>query len=97
MPWTMQRMSEEQLAASFDGLVDTLDSDTMLSIYENSISPGSYHENMKDFGVVSLDAPSSISIYADNFEDKEAISAGIDDYNASVDEEEKITYADFEG
>ena len=69
----------------------------MLSIYENSISPGSYDENMKDFGVVSLDAPSSISIYADNFEDKEAISAGIDDYNASVNEEEKITYADFAG
>src|SRR5690625_3000774 len=97
MPGTMQGMSEEQLAASFDGLVETLDSETMLSIYENSISPGSYDENMKDFGVVSLDAPSSISIYADNFEDKEAISAGIDDYNASVDEEEKITYADFEG
>ena len=97
MPGTMQGMSEEQLAASFDGLVETLDSETMLSIYENSISPGSYDENMKDFGVVSLDAPSSISIYADNFEDKEAISAGIDDYNASVNEEEKITYADFEG
>lgn len=97
MPGTMPGMSEEQLAASFDGLVETLDSETMLSIYENSISPGSYDENMKDFGVVSLDAPSSISIYADNFEDKEAISAGIDDYNASVDEEEKITYADFAG
>lgn len=97
MPGTMPGMSEEQLAASFDGLVETLDSETMLSIYENSISPGSYDENMKDFGVVSLDAPSSISIYADNFEDKEAISAGIDDYNASVNEEEKITYADFAG
>ena len=97
MPGAMPGISEEQLAASFDGLVETLDSESLLSIYDNSISPGSYDDNMKAFGVVSLDAPSSISIYADNFEDKEAISAGIDDYNASVDEEEKITYADFAG
>lgn len=97
MPDGMPTMSEEQLAASFDSLVETLDSETLLSIYDNSISAGSYDDNMEAFGVVSLDAPSSISIYADNFEDKEAISAGIDDYNASVDDEEKITYADFAG
>src|SRR5699024_5301350 len=96
-PGPMEGMSEEQLGASVDGRVETLDSETMLSSYENSITPGSYDENMKDSGVVSVDATTSISIYADNFEDKEAISAGIDDYNASVDEEEKITYAEFEG
>ena len=97
MPSAMPDMGEEQLAASFDGLVENLDSETLLSIYDSSISTGSYDDNMEAFGVISLDAPSSINIYADNFEDKEAISAGIDDYNASVDEEEKITYADFAG
>lgn len=91
------QMSEEQLAAGFDSLVETLDSEALISIYDDSISPGSYEENMEAFGVISLDAPSSISIYADDFEDKEAISAGIDDYNASASEEEQITYADFAG
>src|SRR5699024_5788104 len=97
MSSAMPDMGEEQLAASFDGLVENLDSETLLSIYDSSISTGSYDDNMEAFGVISLDAYSSINIYADNFEDKEAISAGIDDYNASVDEEEKITYADFAG
>ena len=90
-------MSEEQLAAGFDQLIADLDSETLLEIYDSSISTGSYDDNMHDFGVVSLDAPSSISIYADNFEDKDAISAGIEAYNATVDEEEQITYADFAG
>ena len=93
----IQGMAEEQLAANFDGLIITLDDETLLSIYDSSISTGSYDDNMEAFGVISLDAPSSISIYADNFEDKEAISAGIEDYNTSVNEEEKITYADFAG
>lgn len=96
-PGAIPEMGEEQLAASFDGLVETFDSETLLSIYDTSLSPGSYDDNMEEFGVISLDAPSSISIYADNFEDKEAISAGIADYNASVEDEEKITYTDFAG
>lgn len=97
MPGAGPAMTEEQLAAGFDGLVAGLEDDALLDIYDNSISTGSYDENMEAFGVISLDAPSSISIYADNFEDKEAISAGIDSYNETVDEEEQITYADFAG
>lgn len=90
-------MTEEQLAAGFDQLVADLDSETFVDIYDSSISTGSYDDNMDQFGVVSLDAPSSINIYADNFEDKDAISAGIESYNKTVDEEEQITYADFAG
>src|SRR5690625_7472542 len=95
MPGEMPAMSEEQLAAGFDGLVDSFDSETLLSIYDNSISPGNYDDNMANFGAISLDAPSSIRIYADNFEDKEAISAGIDIYNVFVDEVVIITYVVF--
>lgn len=97
MPGQTAQMTEEQLAAGFDQLVAELDSETLLNIYDTSISNSSYDDNMKAFGVVSLDAPSSISIYADNFEDKDAISAEIEAYNATVDEEEQITYADFAG
>lgn len=90
-------MTEEQLAAGFDQLVADLDSEALLDIYDSSISTGSYDDNMKEFGVVSLDAPSSISIYADNFEDKDAISTEIEAYNKTVEEEKQITYADFAG
>lgn len=91
------QMTEEQLAAGFDQLVADLDDETLLDIYDSSISTGNYDDNMKAFGVVSLDAPTSISIYADNFEDKDAISAEIEAYNETVSEEEQITYADFAG
>lgn len=97
MPGAMPMMGEEEFAAGFDNLVAGLDDEALLNIYDTSISSGSFDDNMDAFGVVSLDAPSSISIYADNFEDKEAISAGIENYNKTVDEEEQITYSDFAG
>ena len=62
-----------------------------------ALSPGSYEDNMKAFGYVSLDVPSSISLYADNFEDKEAIVACIENYNMATSAENKINYTDYVG
>lgn len=93
----MLNMSETELAASLDAYLQNPEDDMLLSVYETYITPGSYDENMEKFGVVSLDAPSSISIYADSFEDKDGISACIDDYNASAADENKITYTDYIG
>ena len=43
-------------------------------------------KNMKNFGVVSLDTPSGINIYADTFEDKDKISEIIEsDYIIDLD------------
>ena len=50
---------------------------------------------MKKFGKVSYDAPASISIYTDSFEDKNAVSACIERYNDNADEAGKITYTDY--
>ena len=69
----------------------------LLGMYEIYISPGSYEDNMKAFGYVSLDVPSSISLYADNFEDKEAIVACIENYNMTASAENKINYTDYVG
>lgn len=77
-------MSEEQLAAMLDEYLKSPDDDTLLKIYDAYISTGSYDDNMTTFGVVSLDAPSSISIYTDSFENKEAISDCIEDYNSTA-------------
>lgn len=90
----MTGMSETQLASMLDA---NLDDNALLSIYDSYISTGSYDENMKTFGVVSLDAPSAINIYADSFEDKDAIADYIEKYNESVDEEYQITYTDYVG
>ena len=90
----MMAMDETQLALVLD---ENLDDDALLSIYDNYISSGSYDDNMKNFGVVSLDAPSSINIYCDSFEDKDAVADCIQKYNESVDDEYQITYTDYVG
>ena len=60
------------------------------------------HEgNLERLGVVDLDTPSSISIYANTFEDKEMISQLIEDYNLTQqengDDTNVITYNDIVG
>jgi len=90
-------MSESELAASLDSYLKNPSEDVLLMIYNSSISPGSYDDNMSSFGLVSLDAPSSISIYADTFENKDAISASIEHYNDAAAQEDRITYTDYVG
>ena len=90
----MMSMNETQLAAALD---ENLDVEALLSIYDHYISTGTYDDNMKTFGVVSLDAPSSINIYCDSFEDKDVIADYIGKYNELVDEESQITYTDYVG
>ncbi len=88
-------LDEAGLAAMMDDYLKNPKDDVLLDIYNAYISPGSYDENMEEFGVVSLDAPSSISIYTDSFENKDLISACIEDYNKAAREEDKITYTDY--
>ena len=92
----LDSMTETQLAAMLDSYLENPKDEEMLSIYDNYIDVGSYDDNMKNFGYVSLGAPSSISIYADTFEDKDSISDCIDKYNKDVkDDKDKITYTDY--
>ena len=60
-----------------------------------------YEGNLERLGVVDLDTPSSISIYANTFEDKEMISQLIEDYNLTQqengDDTNVITYNDIVG
>ncbi len=93
----MMAMDESQLAQTFDMYLADPDDQTLLSIYEMYISTGDFDDNMNDFGVVSLDAPTSISIYTDSFENKDFISDCIEEYNENASEEDKITYTDYIG
>jgi putative ABC transport system permease protein len=91
----MMAMGENELASMFDQYLASAGDETLIKIYDEYISTGNYDDNLSAFGVVSLDAPTSINIYADSFEAKEEISRCIEEYNASASEENKITYTDY--
>ena len=55
----------------------------------------SYEGNLKNLGVVSMDTPSSISIFVDSFEAKDGVAECIEHYNENVSSEAKITYTDY--
>ena len=88
---------ESQLASMLDLFLQNPDDSILLNFYNHYINTGSYDENMSAFGVVNLASPSSISIYADSFEDKDAIADSITDYNATASQSDQITYTDYIG
>ncbi len=90
-------MSEEEIAAMLDQIIAELSDEELSEIYDLYISTGTYDQNMYYFGVIDFDKPTQIDIYADSFEDKDAIVDCIDDYNDSVEEDDKIVYTDYVG
>ena len=89
-------LDESAQAAALDQyLAGRPDQDLLLQVYDQYVAGSSYEDNMAAFGKVSYDAPSSISLYADSFEDKDAIAACIEAYNADKDEDQQITYTDY--
>lgn len=53
-----------------------------------------YDSNLKKIGIVNLDKPSTINIYAKDFDSKETLSNLITDYNKNTTEENQISYTD---
>lgn len=89
-------MDENTMAAALDQwIANDPDEDILLKFYDEYIAGSTYEENLENFGKVSYDAPSSISIYADSFEDKDSISECIENYNETTDEDTQITYTDY--
>ncbi len=94
----LSSMTEEsKLAEKMDEwLENEADTETLLTIYDQYIGDTTYEDNLSDFGLISYDAPSSISIYTDSYEDKNMVSACIEEYNDSQKNEDfKITYTDY--
>ena len=90
-------MSPEMSMASMleNYLNDSPNTTTLLTIYNDYISGKSLEKNLASFGAVSYDSPSSISIYADSFENKDAIGKVIENYNNTVNKDSKISYTDY--
>lgn len=68
-------------------------------LYDNYMPPthsdSTYQENLDLMGYVDLDSPSSISLYADTFKEKDQIADLITAYNQQVAEEDQINYTDY--
>ena len=95
-------MSQDRLAGMLDAALtgDTFTDDQILYLYDNfmppTVSDSTYEENLELLGYVDPDSPSSISLYASTFADKDAIADLIQDYNDGVEnEEDTITYTDY--
>lgn len=93
----MLSMSEEELAAMFEDYLADPDTESLLMIYDNYLSPGTLDDNLLAFGSISLDAPTSINIYSDSFEAKDGITQSIDNYNKTAADADQISYTDLVG
>ncbi len=74
---------------------NSADTAALIAVYDQYIKTSSYEDNMKQFGRISYDAPDSISIFTDSFEDKEGVSACIESYNEAAGEDGEIVYVDY--
>ena len=92
-------LSQEQISAMLDSA--ELTEAQYIYIFENHLpatrSDSTYEKNLMLLGNADLDSPKAINIYASTFENKDSITALIDEYNESVIEEDKISYTDYIG
>ena len=89
-------LSDDALARDFELL--SLEEDDYLWLYDNAMPPvyseNTLRKNLKTLGYVDLESPGTINIYASSFEDKDAVSDAIKDYNDTVGEDDQIEYTD---
>lgn len=92
-------MNDAQLSAMFDEQLNSMRDADCAKYYKEVLdfSDSTLEENLEKLGMIDLDDPASINLYASGFEDKDKIEAAIEKYNDTVDEIEKITYTDYVG
>lgn len=78
-------------------VLDKNDKNLYLDIYDEFLKDATYNKNLEKFGLVTKDAPSNISIYVENFENRDKIKDFINEYNEGKSENEKIAYTDYIG
>lgn len=100
-PMALANKDKSPNQASDNALIDYAikknDKTLFLDIYGEFLSDLSYKKNLEKFGLVSKDAPSNISIYVENFENRDKIKDFINQYNNGKAENEKIAYTDYIG
>ncbi len=94
----LSAMSAEQLSAALDMMLAGADEATLADYHDtfmpSEFSKYTHKERLEMLGYVDFDSPTTISIYAATFDDKDSISELIAEYNDGVDEKDKISYTD---
>ncbi len=96
----MTMPTPEARASALDAKLATFEDKDYAHYYDSVIefSNSAYDDNLELFGNVDINSPSSINIYTSTFEDKDLVKKIIDnEYNKSVDENQKIAYTDYIG
>jgi putative ABC transport system permease protein len=101
----MGAMSQDQLAQSLDliltgaGSMVPFTEEQYSYLYDNymppTVSEATYQENLDALGYIDPSSPSTVSLYAATFADKDKIADLIQNYNDGVDEEDQISYTDY--
>jgi len=78
-------MPDEQIIAMFNASLAQQTTDATLP------------DNLEALGVSDLKKPTSVNIYASSFDNKEAVTSFIDEYNRTMADEYKISYTDYIG
>lgn len=99
MEFSDEEFSITDLTAEEQAYISTLSAAEQQELYlaYASNSGTTYDDVLTTLGVVDLDSPSSINLYPKDFDAKTEIEAIFEEYNASVSEEDKITYTDYVG
>lgn len=95
----MKDIPPQQLATMLDQEL-TIFTVEQCALYYDEImifSESTYDQNLLDMGFVDLDSPATINIYASSFENKDVITAAIEEYNNDVEELKQIKYTDYLG
>ncbi len=92
-------LDDKQLSGALDAAMKDYTTEQMVQYYDEVLefSESSYKDNLKKLGLVNLDEPATINIYASSFENKDIIEDMISDYNEGKDELEQIAYTDYVG
>ncbi len=96
-PMALVENQDNNNRALIDYALDKNDKNLYLDIYDEFLKDATYSKNLEKFGLVSKDAPSNISIYVENFENRDKIKDFIKEYNEGKSENEKIAYTDYIG
>lgn len=92
--------TDEAIANYMDQYVTSgMSSEEYELAYDQILAPtyseSTYEDNLELLGNVDLDAPDGINLFSATFEDKDEVERLIKEYNASVDEEQKISWTDY--
>lgn len=88
-------ITEQNMGANIQAMLDAMDDEMLLMLYDMKIPTSSYEKNLEKLGYVDMSTPKSIKIYADTFESKDYISNCIEDFNKQAEDADKIEYTDY--